>query len=99
MQLQTEKAIATTVDAKLKSAETAEAAELAAAIKSVHASARPPMRAVKCASERDACVQCYKEAGVADPLKCAAFVDALEACSADATRSIIFKGGVPAPKA
>ena len=92
MQLQTEKAIATTVDAKLKSAEEREVAELEAAIKSVQASARPPMRIVKCAAERDACVSCYKENGATDALKCAQYVDALAECAALDTRGLIFKG-------
>lgn len=95
VQLQSEKAIASTVDAKLKSAEAAEAAELNKAIASVHAAARPPMRPVRCGPERDACVDCYKQYGLSDPLKCSAVVDALEQCSAVNTRGIIFKGGVP----
>lgn len=92
MQLQAEKAIHTTVDAKLKSAESAEVSELEAAIASVHAAARPPLKPVRCGKERDACVECYRQFGLVDPLKCAPVVDALEACSADVTRGLIWKG-------
>lgn len=99
MQLQTEKAVATAVDAKLKNAEAAEVAELANAVASVHAAARPPMRPVTCSTERDACVACYKQFGYADPLKCSAVVDALEACAASTTRALIWKGGVPSAPA
>jgi hypothetical protein len=91
MQLQAEKAIQTTVDGKLKAAEERETAELEAAIASVHAAARPPMRPVRCGKERDACVECYRQFGLSDPLKCAPVVDALEACSADVTRGLIWK--------
>lgn len=91
MQVQTEKAIATTVDAKLKSAEEREVVELANAVASVTAHARPPMKAVRCGSERDACVECYRQFGSADPLKCAPLVDALESCASSATRSLIWK--------
>jgi hypothetical protein len=60
LQQQTEKAIATTVDAKLKSAEEAEGRELEVALASAKALGRAPMSPVKCSVERAACVECYR---------------------------------------
>ena len=60
LQQQTEKAVHTAVDAKLKIAEENEGRELAAAIASAKAKGRAPMTPVKCSTERAACVECYQ---------------------------------------
>jgi hypothetical protein len=62
LEQQTDKAIKTTVDAKLKAAEEAEGRELDAAVVRGRALARPSMTPVKCSTERAACVECYRYA-------------------------------------
>jgi type II secretory pathway pseudopilin PulG len=60
LQQQTEKAIATTVEAKLKIAEESEGRELEAVTATALKLARAPMTPVKCTVERTACIECYR---------------------------------------
>jgi hypothetical protein len=92
MQAQTEKAVAVAVDKRLKAAEESEARELRAAADAVQALARPPMHAVKCFDERAACVECYRQFGATEPLRCADQVRALESCALGVSRGLLWKG-------